>query len=163
MNEFSEIENELKKLRPARPSGDLIARVAGALEMQPNENKIIRPARFQVNWLGLGLGLAAAATFLILARVDFHPVKKTQIASATAAPQTNPAAALPDYRAAGLTQVVYGKRDEGLIFPRGSQQPMRRLRTEKRETLHWQDQRTGAQLQISYPTEEVRLIPVSGQ
>ncbi len=131
----------------------------------------ITPVRldFRINWIGLGLGLAAAATFLILARVDLRPNDKTKadpagntLASATPSLEQK-AAALPNYQPTGLTQVVYGKRDEGLVFPRGATGPARRVRTTKRETLRWRDRQTGAQLAVSYPTEEVTLIPVSGQ
>jgi hypothetical protein len=108
--------------------------------------------------------LAAAATFLIFARVDFRPTDKTKqtIASATPSFQQR-ATALPNYQATGLTQVVYSKRDEGLVFPPGAEGPSRRVRTAKRETLRWRDRQSGAQLAVSYPTEEVTLIPVSGQ
>jgi hypothetical protein len=163
MNE--ELESELKKLRPVRPSAELMSRVASALaDGGENTAKVIRPQHFRVNWLGLGLGLAAAAAFLILARVDFRPTDKTKqiIASATPSIQQK-AAALPNYQATGLTQVVYSKRDEGLVFPPGALEPSRRVRTAKRETLQWRDRQSGAQLAVSYPTEEVTLIPVSGQ
>jgi hypothetical protein len=160
-----ELESELKKLRPVQPSPELVARVESALtDGETSASKVIRPEPFRVNWLGLGLGLAAAATFLILARVDFRPADKTKrtIASATPSLQQR-VAALPNYQATGLTQVVYSKRDEGLVFPPGAEGPSRRVRTARRETLQWRDQQTGAQLAVSYPTEEVTLIPVSGQ
>jgi hypothetical protein len=169
MNE--ELESELKKLRPMRPSSELMSRVESALaDAGESTAKVIRPqsrpsgSDFRINWLGLGLGLAAAATFLIFARVDFRPTDKTKqtIASATPSLQQQ-AAALPNYQATGLTQVVYSKRDEGLVFPPGAEGPSRRVRTAKRETLRWRDRQSGAQLAVSYPTEEVTLIPVSGQ
>jgi hypothetical protein len=165
MNDFSELESELKKLRPVQPSPELVLRIESALaDAGKNANNVIRPERFRINWLGLGLGLAAAATFLIFARVDFGPTNKTKqtIASATPSLQRK-AAALPNYQATGLTQVVYSKRDEGLVFPPGAEGPSRRVRTAKRETLRWRDRQSGAQLAVSYPTEEVTLIPVSGQ
>ena len=170
MNDFSELEGELKKLRPTRASGELISRIEGALADAAQSN-IIRPqsrlsgSDFRINWLGLGLGLAAAATFLIVARVDLRPgdkTKQTTLASATPTLEQR-AAALPNYQPTGLTQVVYGRHDEGLVFPRGATQPARRVWTAKRETLRWRDRETGAQLAISYPTEEVTLVPVSGQ
>ena len=160
-----ELESELKKLRPVRPSAELMSRVESALaDAREGTVKIIRPQHFRINWLGLGLGLAAAATFLIFARVDFRPTDKTKqtIASATPSLQQR-AAALPNYQATGLTQVVYSKRDEGLVFPSGADGPSRRVRTARRETLQWRDRQTGARLVVSYPTEEVTLIPVSGQ
>jgi hypothetical protein len=165
MNDLGELESELKKLRPVQPSPELVSRIESALaDGGTSSSKVIQAERFRLNWLGLGLGLAAAATFLIFARVDFRPTDKTKqtIASATPSLQQK-AAALPSYQATGLTQVVYSQRDEGLVFPRGAEGPSRRLRTEKRETLRWRDRQSGAQLAVSYPTEEVTLIPVSGQ
>ena len=182
MNDFSELEGELKKLRPTRASGELISRIERSLA-DAGESNIIRPqsrpsgrrlagesSDFRISWLGLGLGLAAAATFLIVARVDLRPPgDKTKAEPAgntlaSAAPTLEQrAAALPNYQPTGLTQVVYGRHDEGLVFPRGATQPARRVWTTKRETLRWRDRETGAQLAISYPAEEVTLIPVSGQ
>jgi hypothetical protein len=63
----------------------------------------------------------------------------------------------------GLTRVVYNTRDEGLLFPTEAKQPVRRVRSRTRETLKWRDPGTGASLRVTYPTEEVDLIPVSGQ
>jgi len=164
MNDFSELERELEKLRPRAVSSELLGRIEAALT---EEEKIIRPDRFKMNWLGLGLGLAAAAGFILMARVDLQP-RKIAPASVAATERTAPAipaAALgnKDYRTTGLTQVVYGRRDEGLVFPEGGATPARRLRTSRRETLHWQDPATGAHLRVSYPTEEVTITPVSGQ
>ena len=63
----------------------------------------------------------------------------------------------------GLTEVVYHTRDEGLHYPDGATQPVRRMRYHTRETLRWQNPQTGASLRVSYPSEEVVLLPVSGQ
>jgi hypothetical protein len=171
MNDFSELERELKNLRPVQPSAELMSRVGSVLANSGKGTaKVIRPeprqsgSDFRINWVGLGLGLAAAATFLIFARVDFRPNDKTKLTIASATPSLQQtAAALPNYQATGLTQVVYSKRDEGLVFPSGAEGPSRRVRTAKRETLQWRDRQSGAQLAVSYPTEEVTLIPVSGQ
>jgi hypothetical protein len=189
MNDSSELEGELKKLRPAPASAQLISRIERALaDAGQSADNIIRSesrasgpvaaatrtrptasSDFRISWLGLGLGLAAAATFLILARVDLRPGDRTKaepagntLASATPTLEQR-AAALPNYQPTGLTQVVYGRHDEGLVFPRGATGPARRVWTAKRETLRWRDRETGAQLSVSYPAEEVTLIPVSGQ
>ena len=62
MNDFSELENELKKLRPAQPSREFLGRVEQAMADLPDDaGNIIHPSRFKVSWLSLGLGLAAAA------------------------------------------------------------------------------------------------------
>lgn len=163
MNDFSELENELRKLRPARASSALEERIGTALAREANENKIVRPSRFRVNWLGLGIGLAAAATFLIFSYLDRKPAA-TPKAVATSSP-TVPAPRIqsPNFQPAGLTQVVYHTQDEGIFFPRGESEPVRRVRTAKRETLQWRDAQTGASLRVSYPAEEVSFVPLSGQ
>src|SRR5256885_9839883 len=165
MNDFSEVERELKKLRPVQPSAELMSRVGSALaNSEEGTAKVIRPEQFSINWLGLGLGLAAAATFLIFARIDFHPNERTKptIASATPSLQQR-AAALPNYQATGLTQVVYSKRDEGLVFPAGAEGPSRRGRTAKRGTVQWRDRRSGAPRAVSFPNEQGMLVPVAGR
>src|ERR1700747_3175938 len=143
MNDFPELERELKKLRPVQPSAELMSRVGSALANSGEGTaRVIRPeprrsgSDFRMNWLGLGLGMAAAAAFLIFARGDFSPNHKahTTIASATPSLQ-HKAAALPNYQATGLTQFVYSKRDEGLVFPAGAEGPSRRGRTAKRGTV----------------------------
>jgi len=170
MNDFSELEAELKKLRPRPASPDLTARIeVGLAEVAARGTATagVLPKRrsLRPNWIALGLGLAAAAIFLLLARVnvDRPSSKSTGLALLTPAPVA-PAAQLPDdFVPSALTQVVYDRRDEGLHFTEGADQPVRRLRSKKRETMQWSNAKTGASLQVSYPTEEVTLIPVSGQ
>jgi hypothetical protein len=173
MNDFSEIENELKKLRPAPVEKNLIARIENQLleESALPTAAVLAPKRSSsANWisLGLGLGLAAAAGCLMLARVkDNHPAKnQPKVAAAKPAPNErsatttmNPGRMIP----AGLTEVVYHTRDEGLHFPSGTTKPVRRMRYHTRETLRWRNPQTGASLRVSYPSEEVVLLPISGQ
>ncbi|MBV9008447.1 MAG: hypothetical protein JO354_04665 [Verrucomicrobia bacterium] len=163
---MNDIENELRKLRPTRPSNGLPIRIGMALaDAGKLRDDVITPHRFRVNWVGLGLGVAAAAAFLIVARLDVHPPAATRhpVASNSTAPPRDRASEVSSYQAIGLTQVVYSKRNEGLLFPPGSATPVRRLRTTRHETMRWEDPHTGARLQVSYPAEEVTLIPVSGQ
>ena len=171
MNDFSELEAELKKLRPRPASPELAARIEVSLAevagrgtatagVLPKQRRSFRP-----NWWALGLGLAAAAIFLLLARVnvDRPSSQATGLALLTPAPIA-PAAKVDDaFVPSALTEVVYDKRDEGLHFTEGADQPVRRLRSKKRETMQWNNPKTGASLRVSYPTEEVTLVPVSGQ
>jgi hypothetical protein len=176
MNDFNEIENELKKLRPIEPSADLVARVERELAgLEPNQ-KVVTPDRFRINWLSLGAGLAAAAALLLFVhlRLDRSPQPQTNVAATSPAQQlarpgesvpwrTRSTIVPPEFVPAGATQVVYRTEDEGLLFPNGSAQPVRRVRASMRETLQWQNRTTGASLRVSYPTEEVSLVPVYGQ
>ena len=177
MNDFSELENELKKLRPAQPSPVLFERVEEAMA-DPESTKIIRPDRFRINYAALGFGLAAAAVLLLLVKINTDrgqgPVES--ITQNSRVPETK--SLLPAHRSgsgidgsrspnefipAGATQVVYNTRDEGLQFTDPSEQPLRRLRYQTQETWQWRNPATGASLRVSYPSEEIVLIPVSGQ
>jgi hypothetical protein len=169
MNDFSELENELKKLRPVSPSPELFLRVERALVDVTKESEsadnVVRPDRFRINWVSLGLGLAAAAVLLIVARIEINRSAKQipPVASLTPAPRDKSGAMNNQLVPAGFTQVVYNARDEGLHFADGSDQPMRRVRYQTHETLQWRNAATGASLRVSYPSEQVELIPVSGQ
>ena len=169
MNDFSELEAELKKLRPRPASPDLTARIEMGLAEVAGRGTAtagVLPKRksFRPNWMALGFGLAAAAIFLLLARVNVdQPSKSTGLAMLTPAPIA-PAVKLDDaFIPAALTQVVYDRKDEGLHYTEGQEEPMRRVRSRKRETVQWKNPQTGATLRVSYPKEEVTLIPVVGQ
>jgi hypothetical protein len=168
MNDFSELENELKKLRPSQPSSGLFGRIEQAIVDLSDEGiatgKVIRPSRFKVSWIALGSGLAAAAVFLIFARIDTDQSRRTnRVAQNTPAPAAKSTTVPTGYIPDGATHVVYHTQDEGLHYRAWSEAPVRRVRTQKRETLQWRNAQTGASLQVSYPTEEVVLTPVSGQ
>jgi len=171
MNDFSEIEQELKKLRPAQPSHGFLARIEQAIaDPEIGEDKIIRPNRFRRNWIALGV--AAAALFLVLAQISMrHGEKQSErIAQNSPAPETRPVLSGAEgstsanrFIPAGATQVLYNTRDEGLHFTGGSEGPMRRLRYQTHQTWQWRNPATGASLRVSYPSEEIVLIPISGQ
>jgi hypothetical protein len=179
MNDFSELEKELRKLRPAQPSSALFERVGEALEnsrvgikerRSPGRRwgglEIARP------WWSLGFGLAAAAVLILFAVVTMerrHEQRENVAESSTApgtrtAPlkaerSTSPSGFVP----AGGTNLVYNARDEGLHFADGSDRPLRRVRYNTQQTWRWRDPETGASLRVSYPSEEIVLIPVSVQ
>lgn len=168
MNDFSEIEAELRKLRPRDTRPELLARVEVAMKQRaPVTAAVVKRRKLNWNWLPLGLGLAAAASFFVMARlnVDRTPREtKTVVASSASATAPAPAPArVASFVPAGVTQVVYDTRNEGLELPRGSNTPVRRVRSRKRETLHFENPQTGASLRVIYPAEEVRLIPLEGQ
>jgi hypothetical protein len=169
MNDFSDLEKKLKELRPLPPSAKLFSRIERGLgtvgESAASSDKVIRPDRFRINWLSLGVALGAAAVLLIVARIDLKRPSQNQtaVASITPAPPVSSISPASQFIPAGATQVVYNRRDEGLFFPSGSARPVRRLRSNLRETLQWRNPATGALLRVSYPSEQVELIPVTGQ
>jgi hypothetical protein len=168
MDDLTELEIELKKLRPRSPTAGLARRIEDAL----TDGKLALPTagvspkrrNFRVNWFGIGLGLAAATAFLVLARVNVDRAgTKSNLAAISPIPSLVRTPTTDKFVPVGLTQVVYNTTDEGLLFPAGASEPVRRLRSQKRETLQWRNPKTGTSLRVSYPSEEVTLIPVSGQ
>jgi hypothetical protein len=188
MNDFSELEQELRKLRPAQPSSVLFERVEEALEKSSasaaadTKRKRWRFTEWSrrgrtsqtpySNWWSLGFGLVAAAVLILFAVVTIerrHEQQETVAQSSTTlqprpAPlgverSTSPGRFVP----AGGTNVVYNARDEGLHFADNSERPLRRVRYNTQQTWRWRNPETGASLRVSYPSEEIVLMPVSVQ
>ena len=176
MNDFSEIENELRRLRPAQPSPILFDRIEEAMA-EPRRSSAAADARSgwwrfteqPYNW---GLGLAAAAALVLFAAITMERQQNRgrEIAQISPEARTPPlanrgeaSASSDKFVPAGATRLVYNTRNEGLQFARGSGQPLRRFRYQTHETWQWRNPTTGASLRVSYPSEEVVLIPVSGQ
>ncbi len=201
MNDLSELEKELRKLRPAQPSPVLFERVGGALkdsgasvsdpkwkrwrftewsrrEASDIDGQLVRArerertSQTPCNWWSLGFGLAAAAVLILFAAVTMerrHEQQQTVVQSSPAA-ETRPVPLETErsispgrFVPAGGTNVVYNTRDEGLHFADGSERPVRRVRYNTKQTWRWRNPETGASLRVSYPSEEIVLIPVSGQ
>ena len=177
MNDFSELENELRKLRPAQPSPFLSERVGEALEDGTSAAVDATSSwwRFKDathNWWSLGFGLAAATVLILFAAVTMERRHEHQqaVAQRSSASETRPAplgteqsTSRSRFVPAGGTNVVYNTRDEGLHFADGSERPVRRVRYNTQQTWRWRNPQTGASLRVSYPSEEIVLIPVSGQ
>ncbi len=173
MNDLSQIENELRKLRPARPSPILFERVEEAMtDRRTGASHAVKPERTRYNWLSLGFGLAAAAVLVLFAAVKMERQQESgkEIAQTSREPEAAPplnraqkSTSTDRFVPAGATRLVYNTRDEGLQFADNSGQPLRRMRYQTHETWQWRNPTTGASLRVSYPSEEVVLIPVSGE
>ncbi len=187
MNDFSELENDLSALRPARPSPVLFERIEEAMAQDRRESAA-SDGGSTIKWFrrftetpyrfGIGLAAAAAAVVLLIARINTEQTRDEDTEIAQGSPSSQTKTVLPSFSGrsgvdgstlsnkfvpSGATQVVYNTRDEGLQFADGSKQPLRRLRYQTQETWQWRNPSTGASLRVSYPSEEVVLIPVSGQ
>jgi hypothetical protein len=162
MNDFSELEADLKKLRPVAASADLARRIACALEQTEKTSTaglLPRPTQTAKVWWSFSLAFTGIAALLVIGFTFFD-----RPATAPAVGSGNPPPADRGFQPAGLTQVVYSGRDEGLVLsPNDSGTLRRRLRYETRETMRWSNAQTGASVRVSYPVEQVVLTPVSFQ
>jgi hypothetical protein len=182
MNDFSELENDLRALRPARPSPVLFERIEEAMVENCRASAAADAGwswrRFTETPYRIGFALAAAAVLLLFAAISVERQRQEDKEIAQVAPASETRPVLPAFSGgssvdgsmssnkfvpAGATQVVYNTRNEGLQFADGSRQPLRRLRYQTQQTWQWRNPSTGASLRVSYPSEEVVLIPVSGQ
>jgi hypothetical protein len=166
MNDFSELETELKKLRPAPVSTELLARLEHALARSaatPTAGLIPRRTKRSHAWWSLSLGLTTASALVLVWLAFFAepPPAPPFVAPNATVPVEPPDRGL---QPSALTRVVYRQHDDGLIFsPNQSELPLRRVRYNTRETMQWRNPQTGASLRVSYPAEQVVLAPVSFQ
>lgn len=162
MNDFSELERELKQLRPAPVSPELAGRIERLLaaDNAPTAGVLPRPQRRGSFWWSLGAVLSGLAAILVIG-VIFLDQTPTTVSPPVAA---NTPTATSGFEPVGLTQVVYDGHDDGVVFlPNDPGAPRRRLRYETRETVRWRNPQTGASVRLSYPAEQVVLRPVSFQ
>ncbi len=166
MSDFSELETELKKLRPAPVPAGLLARVEHTLAQPaaiPTAGLLPRRAKRSSAWWLLGLGLTTASALLLIWLAFFaQPPPTRPIVAQNATPPVEVTGS--GLQPSALTRVIYRQHDEGLVFsPNQSERPLRRVRYETRETMQWRNPQTGASLRVSYPAEQVVLTPVSFQ
>ncbi len=159
-HEFTELEAELKQLRPAAPSPELLARLASELApaVKPT-SAISRPAPRTISpwWLLVSLPAAAAFTFILTSSALRRP--PTSAADLTLASANDTASTAPLFKPVSSENVLYDARDEGIVqLADGT--PARRVRESYVDTLVWKNPRTNASLRWTVPRDEVRVVPV---
>ena len=168
MNDFSELETELKKLRPA-PVPDGAVRPDG---MRPraaraDADRLVssRGARNSASiWWSLGLGLTAACALVLVWLAFFAEPPRSSRLWRKMPPAPVGARGRVAYNLPRSPAWSTVSSDEGLVFsPNQSERPLRRVRYDTRETMQWRNPQTGASLRVSYPAEQVVLTPVSFQ
>ena len=166
---FPELEAELRELRPAPVSLELIARIESALARVgagPTAGMLPRPVERRGLWWTLGLGLTTAtrvdpARARILSK---PPPPSTPGGGAKARPVPpvsltkglRPSATQPEWSLASRMKVWFSRLTNRSVCSGGSATtPARRC--------SGSNPQTGASLRVSYPAEQVVLTPVSFQ
>jgi len=189
-NSLQDLENELKALRPRRPSVLLRARVEHDLSpAAPSAAPARRatPARYTSattlrSWKWFSWQMAAAATVALAVSLaiwrggtrqpeSIAPAIQQPLAKAEApatrettrdtAPVTPRALAVRDsYRPVKAANVLYDLQDEGVVTLEDNT-PARRVRARYVDTYTWKNPATNASLKWSVPRDEVRVLPAS--
>ena len=155
-DELLQLEAELKRLRPAAPSRELLTRLGA--ELAPARAPVVRrPSPNWWLWAG-GLALPAAAAIALLIGYD---VRRAAPLPDVKAPEI--AAMAPTvFKPIAAENVLYSARDEGVVtLDDGTAARRERLRYV--DTITWKNPRTNASVRWTVPREEVRVIPVNFQ
>jgi len=170
-DDFSDLEAELKRMRPCAPSSELQSRLAATLDRpaaptaQPvriDHSVIFRRAWRWVLWP------AAAAAAVALALVVMHRPDSVRSSAGQAAhpvsgtaaePLATTTAAADRYEPVSAENVLYDSRDEGLITLEDGTAAHRVFQCYL-DTYTWRNPRTHASLSWTVPRDELRVIPV---
>ena len=160
-DELQHLEAELKRLRPAGPTRDFLARIARELA---TPTVAAPPGRAPLGWLWAGV-LPAAAAFVVLIAVIGRKSQSGTIPASS--PRSVAAIAPPEeasapFKPVAAENVLYAAQDEGLVTLEDGT-PARRERLNYVDTITWRNPRTNASVRWTMPREEVRVIPVKFQ
>jgi len=151
-DDFTDLEIELKQLRPRALRPELTARLAA--ERPPTSR---RPA--VVVWLWPVLGAAAALAVFAASWRVFAPSETAQPPESTRAPAMAASPHQPRMVPAKATNLLYAASDDGIVRF-ADQTAARKVRLRYVDTITWRDPAGRASLQCTVPRDEVYFVPV---
>jgi len=165
---LQELENELKRLTPRRPSPALLQAFERELGQEPADISAHRQASAtnlrSWKWATWSLaGVAAAIALVAVVQFNRRSPKVSAPSLATVAPVSAPQATLipPNrYEPVKATSVLYDLKEDGAAtLP--DQTEGRQVRYRYVDTYTWKNPTTHASLRWSVPRDEVRLVRAS--
>ena len=164
-DDFSQLEVELKSLRPTAPS----ARVSAGIDAELATAVVSEPPRVvrhtsRVWWLwAAALPAAAAVTLATFVWARRSPIGVVPRGAGTTLEGAQSAAAAAElYKPVAAENVLYAVSDEGLVTLEDGT-AARRERLQFVDTITWKNPRTNASVRWTMPREEVRVVPVKFQ
>ena len=165
----SELEQQLRQLRPRPPGADLEQKIADDLrrrefalvERVPTTAVLRRAGSSRGSWTqwlrGLGWAFAgAAAAIAVIALTNRGDSENAKIASAAAPAPT------ASFEPTESTEELVTAEDEGLVLG-SDQEPVRQVRYHSLERHVWVNPQTGARMEFEVPREDVRFVSVAMQ
>ncbi|MEO7415224.1 MAG: hypothetical protein ABIZ81_17915 [Opitutaceae bacterium] len=141
--DFKDLEEELRRLRPQSPSQRLVRRLE-SVGLQRHGR-----GRGWMRWMAFPAMAAAVVLGFLFLRLS--PPRPTAHPLATAA-----------FKPVAAENLLLDASDEGYTTLEDGT-PARRVRRSYIDTITWKDPRTNASLTWSLPREEIRVIPVAFQ
>jgi hypothetical protein len=161
-DDFTDLEQELKHLRPRAVPAPLIGRVAEKLAGPPRRRSFFAEWRTWILPVGAATALAVIVTsipFLVregAVAPESAAVQPTPV-DATVAKRAAPSARLQPVRA---TNVLYDAVNEGIVYL-DEDTPAQRMRLSYLDTITWENPKGGESLQWTVPREEILFVPVT--
>ena len=150
-DDFTDLEEELKRLRPVAPTPQFHARIRSEL--------CRARAPVTVRWAAWTLAAAAIAVALILRH--HGPSRAPGLVPAHVAIATAPSTHA-EFQPVAARNVLIAARDDGLVTLTDGT-PARRYREVYVDSITWKDPRTRASLTWTLPRQEIRVQPISYQ
>ncbi len=170
-DEFTDLENELRGLRPRATSRQLEDQIGAFLDHHRSE----RNATTWWQWLGFNRAFAAvwwgalspaltAALVIIVMRPAEVTRSPSPLTGHSSVEPAEPATQgfLANLKSTKASNVLYEALDEGVVLDAG-QEPVHRVRYRSADLVQWRNPATGANWEVSYPREDVVLVPVQAQ
>jgi hypothetical protein len=179
MNDSNDLfEDELRALRPTDPSSRVAAAIAAALDpsrpARNNDNKsapidafadagvAARVRRLRASlWFSWSVA-AAAASFAIAVFLRAHEPAAGGAEAQTGIADGSDLSPPADLRVVPVSSsnTLVAARDEGIVYLDGGQ-PARRVRLQYLDTVRLRAEDDHASIDVSFPREEIRLVPVN--
>lgn len=164
---LQELENELKRLTPRRPSAGLMQ----ALERELGQATAADPApRYTAattlrswKWAAWSVaGVAAAIALAMILQSNRQPVKSPASVVATTQPVAakTPETPVNRYQPVRASSVLYDLKEDGTAYLPDRTEG-RQVRYRYVDTYTWKNPATNASLRWSVPRDEVRLVRAS--
>jgi len=159
-DDFTDLENELKQMRPRSVPAPLVGRVAEEFAAEPKVKRgLLAGWRTWILPAGAAALLAVTVTSIpfLVREPDATPAPSTATSQQQVTVTAAPSAKLQPVRA---TNVLYEAVNEGVVRL-DDDTLARQVRFQYLDTITWEDPRSGVSLQRTVPREEIYFVPVT--
>lgn len=164
---LQELENELKRLTPRRPSAGLLPALERELGPEAGASPVPRYSTATSlrswKWTTWSLaGVAAAIAFIIVWQTNARPAEAPATVASITEPVAPKATATPvnRYQPVKASSVLYDLKEDGTGYL-PDQTEGRQVRYRYVDTYTWKNPATNASLRWSVPRDEVRFVRAS--